>query len=90
MELLKKGIIIGLGAHDMSKKQIEDFTKKLHESRLVSKDQAKDLVETILKRNNKLYEEFMSLSKRKKRQLMFYYVRKYNEATPLYLAKPEY
>jgi len=47
-------------------------------------------VETILKRKNNLYDEFMSLSKRKKRQLMFYYIRKYNEATPLYLAKPEY
>lgn len=43
-----------MGAHDMSKKQIEDFTKKLHESKLVSKDQAKELVETILKRKNDL------------------------------------
>lgn len=60
MELLKKGIIIGLGAHDMSKKQIEDFTKKLHESRLVNKDQARELVETIMKRKSEVNDHLNS------------------------------
>ena len=50
MDLLKKGIVFGLGIHDMSKKQIEDFAKKLYASKLITKEQAKELSKTILKR----------------------------------------
>jgi len=32
-----------------------------------------------------LYNEFNDLSKRKKRNMMFYYIRKFNENHPLYL-----
>jgi hypothetical protein len=45
-------------------------------------------LDVILKRNTALNDEFNKLKKRKKRQLMYYFLRKYNESEPLYLAKP--
>jgi len=54
VELLKKGIVIGMGAHDMSKKQLEDFAKKLHTSKFISKEQAKELVQLIQKRKGQI------------------------------------
>lgn len=42
-------------------------------------------VTIILRRNNKLFNEYYNLNKRKKRQLMYFYLRKYDEITPLYL-----
>lgn len=40
--------------------------------------------ETVLKRDDKLYKEFSRLKKRQKRQQMFLYLRKYNEAHPIF------
>lgn len=54
MELLKRGIIIGLGVHDMNKKQIKDFIKKLTDAKLISKEQAKELVDLISERKTQL------------------------------------
>lgn len=42
-------------------------------------------VELLLMKDPELYDEFMKLSKRKKKQMMFLYLRKYNEKHPLYL-----
>ncbi|NLI24568.1 MAG: hypothetical protein GX419_07690 [Bacteroidales bacterium] len=42
-------------------------------------------VEALLIRDPQLYEEFMALSSRKKKQLRFMYVRRFNERNPLYL-----
>ncbi len=41
--------------------------------------------ELLLMKDNKLYEEYVRLSRKKKRDLMFVYIRKFNEANPLYL-----
>lgn len=41
-------------------------------------------LETIYARDTALYTEFMGLSKSKRRKLMFYYLRKYNERNLLY------
>ena len=60
MELLKKGIVLGLGAHDMSKKQIEDFTNKLHTSKMITKEQAKELANHIMKRKLEVNEHLSS------------------------------
>ncbi len=54
MELLKKGIVIGLGAHDMSKKQIEDFVKQLQTTKIINKDQYSELVNLIMDRKAKV------------------------------------
>ena len=44
-------------------------------------------VETILMRDSELFDEFNKLPKRKKKNLLFLYIRKYNERNPLYLYK---
>lgn len=41
--------------------------------------------ELLLMKDNKLYEEYVQLSRKKKKELMFVYIRKFNENNPLYL-----
>jgi len=42
-------------------------------------------VEALLSQDSELYSEFSQLRKRKKRQLMLYYIRKFNDRNPLYI-----
>jgi hypothetical protein len=42
-------------------------------------------MEKLLQRDQKLFLEFMSLKKKKKRNSIFIYLKKYNEAHPLYI-----
>ena len=42
-------------------------------------------VETLIMRDPELYEEFVRLPRSKRKELMFVYVRKFNEKNPLYL-----
>lgn len=44
-------------------------------------------VEYLLKRDPRVYDEFMKLRKRKRGKEMFYYVKLYNELNPLYVPK---
>ncbi|MCF8221609.1 MAG: hypothetical protein K9J25_00570 [Bacteroidales bacterium] len=44
-------------------------------------------VEMLLMKDPELYDEFMKLSRRKKKQQKFLFLRKYNEKHPLYLPK---
>ncbi len=44
-------------------------------------------LEIVLSRDTKLYEEFIKLKKKKKRQLKFLYLRKYNDKHPFYFEK---
>lgn len=60
MELLKKGIVLGMGAHDMSKKQIEDFAHKLYENRIIPKEEREKLIETILNRKSSINQHIES------------------------------
>jgi hypothetical protein len=41
--------------------------------------------ELLLMKDNQLYEEYVQLSRKKKKDLMFVYIRKFNEKNPLYL-----
>ncbi len=41
--------------------------------------------EMLLMRDSKLYEEYVQLGRKKKRDLMFVYIRKFNENNPLYV-----
>jgi DNA mismatch repair ATPase MutS len=47
-----------------------------------------DNTELLLMKDNKLYEEYVQLSRRKKKDLMFVYIRKFNEENPLYIPIP--
>lgn len=44
-------------------------------------------LEVLLMSDPELHDEFVQLSKRKKKQMKFMYIRKYNERNPLYLIK---
>ncbi|MBI3511543.1 MAG: hypothetical protein HY064_12850 [Bacteroidetes bacterium] len=44
-------------------------------------------VEPLYQRDPVLYKEFMTMGKAKRRKMMFYYLRKYNDAHPLYFKK---
>ena len=48
-------------------------------------DYTVDSVEVLLMKDPELYDEFVSLRKKKKKQLKFMYIRKFNEKNPLYL-----
>lgn len=39
----------------------------------------------LLMKDNKLYEEYVQLPRKKKKELMFVYIRKFNENNPLYI-----
>jgi hypothetical protein len=39
----------------------------------------------LLMKDNQLYEEYVQLSKKKQKELMFVYIRKFNEKNPLYI-----
>ncbi|MCX6253004.1 MAG: hypothetical protein NTV31_00830 [Bacteroidia bacterium] len=39
----------------------------------------------LLMKDNELYDEYVQLSRKKKKELMFVYVRKFNEKNPLYI-----
>jgi len=41
--------------------------------------------ELLLMKDNELYEEYVQLPRRKKKDLMFVYIRKFNEKNPLYI-----
>ena len=41
--------------------------------------------ELLLMKDNQLYEEYVQLSHKKKKDLMFVYIRKFNEKNPLYI-----
>ncbi len=44
-------------------------------------------VELLISKDEELYEEFIKLSKRKRKNLKFLYIRKYNKKHPIYLPK---
>jgi hypothetical protein len=61
-----------------------DFnTGKVHDYDLTA-------VEVLLMNDPELHDEYMELRKRKKKQLKFYYIRKFNEQNPLYLPVKKY
>jgi hypothetical protein len=50
-------------------------------------DYEPDGLEAILMEDPGLYDEYMALGKKKKQQMKFVYIRKYNESHPLYFPK---
>jgi hypothetical protein len=44
-------------------------------------------VEVMIMKDPELYDEYLQLSRKKKKQMAFYFIRKFNEKHPLYLPK---
>jgi hypothetical protein len=44
-----------------------------------------DNTELLLMKDSQLYEEYVQLSAKKKKELMFVYIRRFNEKNPLFI-----
>lgn len=68
-----------------SKNELRQYVIEFETGREVEYDTKN--VEVLLMKDPELYDEFVRLSRKKKKQMLFYYIRKYNEKNPLYLPK---
>ncbi len=69
----------------VSKKQLVQYIIEFETGNTIEYDLKN--IELLLSKDIDLYQEFLQLSRKKKKQMMFLYLRKYNEKYPLYLPK---
>lgn len=69
----------------VSRKELVQYMIEFETGKIIEYDLKN--VELLLMKDPELYDEFMQLSRRKKKQMMFLYLRKFNEKHPLYLPK---
>ena len=50
-------------------------------------DYTEEALDVIFMEDSKIHDEYSSLNKKKRKQMKFYYMRKYNEANPLFFPK---
>jgi hypothetical protein len=65
----------------VSKTEIRQFIIDFTSGKILDFDEKN--IEILLMRDTTLYDEYMGISKKKKQQLKFYYIRKFNERNPL-------
>lgn len=68
---------------NMSRTELKQYLIDFESGKVLEFDIAN--TELLLMKDNELYEEYMQLSRKKKKNLMFVYIRKYNEKNPLYI-----
>ena len=68
---------------NMTRNEVKQFIFNFDDGKIMDFDL--ESTELLLMKDSKLYEEFMELPRRKRKDLMFVYIRKYNEDNPLYL-----
>ena len=68
---------------NMSRNEMKQYIIDFESGKMLEFDV--ENTELLLMKDNKLYEEYVQLSRKKKRELMFVYIRKFNENNPLYL-----
>jgi hypothetical protein len=72
---------------NMSRTELKQYIIDFESGKVLDFDV--DNTELLLMKDNVLYEEYVQLSKTKKKELKFVYIRKFNEKNPLYLPKQE-
>jgi hypothetical protein len=70
----------------MSRNELKQYLIDFESGKVLEFDV--DNTELLLMKDNKLYEDYVQLSRRKKKDLMFVYIRKFNENNPLYISVP--
>jgi DNA mismatch repair ATPase MutS len=70
----------------MSRNELKQYLIDFESGKVLEFDV--DNTELLLMKDNKLYEEYVQLSRRKKKDLMFVYIRRFNENNPLYIPVP--
>ena len=71
---------------NMSRNELKQYLIDFESGKVLEFDV--DNTELLLMKDNKLYEEYVQLSRRKKKDLMFVYIRRFNENNPLYIPVP--
>jgi hypothetical protein len=70
----------------MARNELKQYLIEFESGKLLEFDVIN--TELLLMKDDKLYEEYVQLSRKKKKELMFVYIRKFNENNPLYLPVP--
>jgi hypothetical protein len=68
---------------NMSRNELKQYLIDFESGKILEFDV--ENTELLLMKDNQLYEEFVQLSRKKKKELMFVYIRKFNEKNPLYI-----
>jgi hypothetical protein len=68
-------------AATVAKTEVRQFIMDFSTGKILDFDEKN--IEVLIMGDHQLYDEYMGLKKRKKQQLKFYYIRKYNERNPL-------
>lgn len=71
---------------NMSRNELKQYLIDFESGKVLEFDV--ENTELLLMKDNKLYEEYVQLSRRKRKDLMFVYIRKFNEDNPLYIPVP--
>lgn len=68
---------------NMGRSELKQYIIDFESGKILEFDVAN--TELLLMKDNALYEEYVQLSRKKKKDLMFVYIRKFNEKNPLYI-----
>jgi len=71
------------GRNNMSRSEVRQYLMDFETGKILEFDLESTLL--LLMKDATLYEEFVQLPRKKKKQLMFVYIRKFNEKNPLYI-----
>jgi hypothetical protein len=71
------------GQSNMSRTELKQYLIDFESGKILEFDVSN--TELLLMKDSKLYEEYVQLSKKKKKELMFVYIRKFDENNPLYI-----
>lgn len=69
--------------HNASRNEMKQYIIDFESGKMLEFDVKN--TELLLMKDSRLYEEYVQLSRKKKRDLMFVYIRKFNENNPLYI-----
>jgi hypothetical protein len=71
------------GRNNMSRNEIKQYIFDFESGKILEFDQKN--TESLLLRDSELYEEYVRLPRKDRKDLMFVYIRRYNEKNPLYI-----
>jgi len=74
-------------SRNMARSEIKQFIVDFETGKVLDFDL--ENTELLLMKDAQLYEEFVQLPRKKKKEMMFVYIRKFNEKNPLYLPDNE-
>lgn len=72
---------------NMSRNELKQYLIDFESGKVLEFDV--ENTELLLMKDNQLYEEYVQLSRKKKKELMFVYIRKFNEKNPLYIPEEQ-